>query len=210
MNIFALHQNPVLAAQYHLDKHVVKMITEYNQIASTAHRVIDGVPIELRVNNRKRNTFVFKDETVNIIEKDGRQVLDLQPVTCYVASHINHPSSKWARTTKENYLWLVELITALHAEFEFRYNKEHAGKKLLPFLSNAPKNLKSSTLTPFAQAMPDEYQNENDPIAAYRAFYLGSKKRFATWTKREVPDWFAAGLKPGESVIDFQRVRNSH
>ena len=36
MNIFALHDSPALAAEYHCDKHVVKMITETAQILSTA------------------------------------------------------------------------------------------------------------------------------------------------------------------------------
>lgn len=35
MNIFVLDRDPVLAAQYHCDKHVVKMIVEAGQMAST-------------------------------------------------------------------------------------------------------------------------------------------------------------------------------
>lgn len=42
MNIFYLHENPVTAARYHCDKHVVKMILEYAQLLSTAHHVLDG------------------------------------------------------------------------------------------------------------------------------------------------------------------------
>jgi hypothetical protein len=42
MNIFALDSDPVVAAQQHCDKHVVKMIIEYAQLMSTAHRVYDG------------------------------------------------------------------------------------------------------------------------------------------------------------------------
>ncbi len=38
MNIFYLDQDPVLAAQYHCDKHVVKMILETAQILSTVCR----------------------------------------------------------------------------------------------------------------------------------------------------------------------------
>jgi hypothetical protein len=37
MNIFYLHPDPVMCAQYHGNKHVVKMISEYTQILSTAH-----------------------------------------------------------------------------------------------------------------------------------------------------------------------------
>ena len=43
MNIFYLDKNPKIAAQMHCDKHVVKMVLEYAQILSTAHRVIDVV-----------------------------------------------------------------------------------------------------------------------------------------------------------------------
>lgn len=39
MNIFYLDENPRLAAQYHGDKHVVKMIVETAQMLSTAHHV---------------------------------------------------------------------------------------------------------------------------------------------------------------------------
>lgn len=37
MNIFVLDEDPVLAAQYHCDKHVVKMITESVQLLSSAY-----------------------------------------------------------------------------------------------------------------------------------------------------------------------------
>jgi hypothetical protein len=38
--------------------------------------------------------------------------------------------------------------------------------------------------------MPDEYKVSNDPISAYRKYYMGEKSSFAKWTKREVPEWF--------------------
>lgn len=43
MNIFYLHENPMIAAQHHCDKHVVKMILETALMLSTAHRVLDNV-----------------------------------------------------------------------------------------------------------------------------------------------------------------------
>lgn len=39
MNIFILDLDPEKNAQYHVDKHVVKMITEHNQLLCTAHHV---------------------------------------------------------------------------------------------------------------------------------------------------------------------------
>ena len=42
MNIFHLDNDPIKAAQMMCDKHIVKMIVEYAQLLSTAHRVLDG------------------------------------------------------------------------------------------------------------------------------------------------------------------------
>lgn len=42
MNIFALDNHPVIAAENQCDKHVVKMPLESAQILSTAHRLLDG------------------------------------------------------------------------------------------------------------------------------------------------------------------------
>ena len=39
MNIFYLHKDPETCAQMHCDQHCVKMILEYAQMLSTAHRV---------------------------------------------------------------------------------------------------------------------------------------------------------------------------
>jgi len=44
MNIFYLHNDPQVCAEYHCDKHIVKMILEYAQLLSTAHHELDGVP----------------------------------------------------------------------------------------------------------------------------------------------------------------------
>jgi hypothetical protein len=42
MNIFYLHEDPVKAAQYQYNKHVVKMILESAQMLCTAHHLIMG------------------------------------------------------------------------------------------------------------------------------------------------------------------------
>ena len=50
-------------------------------------------------------------------------------------------------------------------------------------------NLPNTILTPFAQAMPDEYKN-NDPIQAYRDYYNGEKSYFAKCKNSPTPTWF--------------------
>ena len=49
-------------------------------------------------------------------------------------------------------------------------------------------------LTPFAQAMPDEYKNEC-AVTAYRDYYIHDKSRFAKWEKgTPAPDWWLMEL----------------
>ncbi len=44
MNIFYLDNSTMMAAQYHVDKHVNKMILETAQLLSTSHWYLDGAP----------------------------------------------------------------------------------------------------------------------------------------------------------------------
>lgn len=44
-------------------------------------------------------------------------------------------------------------------------------------------------LTPFAQAMPDQYKDA-DAVKAYRAYYIGEKKAFAKWKAGNTPKWW--------------------
>lgn len=44
MNIFYLDYVPKICAQYHVDRHVVKMTLESAQMLSTAHWTLDGTP----------------------------------------------------------------------------------------------------------------------------------------------------------------------
>lgn len=56
MNIFVLDKDPKICAEYHCDKHVVKMILETAQILSTAYR--EGAFPGVNVQNAYRATHV--------------------------------------------------------------------------------------------------------------------------------------------------------
>lgn len=56
-------------------------------------------------------------------------------------------------------------------------------------LYNPPKNITKGKMTPFAQAMPDQYR-DFDAVIAYRKYYINEKKRFAKWKTGEIPEWF--------------------
>jgi hypothetical protein len=178
MNIFYLSKSPVECAEMHLDKHVVKMIIEYAQLLSTAHRYIDGQETtELTAKGRRIKRWVLPDEREQHL---------------YKASHINHPSAKWARVRSSHYKWLYELFCALCDEYTHRYGRVHmTDQKLRSFLSQVPKNIGKSEIfeEPYL-AMPNDVKINDDSIASYQSYYIKYKKSFAKWTKRPVPTWF--------------------
>lgn len=177
MNIFFLHEDPELCAQMHNDKHVVKMILEYAQLLSTAHRILDGkLVIGVSKTGRKQSLYVLPDNRDYIL---------------YNATHINHPSAKWTRNCSHNYTWLYSLFVYLLNEYTYRYGKIHATARLAPWLSNVPKNIdKMTTWVPPWRAMPDDAKIGNDSLLSYRNYYNTYKKDISTWKKREMPDWF--------------------
>lgn len=184
MNIFYLDNDPKTCAQMHLDKHVVKMILEYCQLLSTAHRVIDG------------EEYIGKSKTGRNVK---RWILpDKREEIIYSATHINHPSAVWARQSEKNYQWLYSLLKELCAEYTHRYGKVHKCQSggLVNHLQVTPLSISShSNFTEPTPAMPDQYKVPGDSIQSYKNYYIHEKHRFAKWTKRDAPIWFVEGCK---------------
>lgn len=176
MNIFFLDEDPVLAAQYHCDKHVVKMILESAQLLSTAHRVLDGeLGIRLSASGARLKDYVLPDAKQDLL---------------YKATHISGPCAVWAREASDNYEWLFGLFIALGDEYSYRYNKEHLSiSKLERILAVLPKNIPTKPLTKPPLVMPEGCKDP-DPILAYRKYYKTHKSEIAKWTKRSTPDWY--------------------
>lgn len=178
MNIFVLDLDPKRCASYHCDKHITKMILEYAQLLSTAHRVLDGIEeISLSESGRKKKTWILENEKINS--------------SLYQAVFINHPCAVWVRESKANYIWLHTLLTECLIEFYDRYEKEHKTSSILLDLFPTPNNIPEGPLTPFAQAMPDECKVEDDAVQAYRNYYNMHKHRFAKWKNGNVPEWYS-------------------
>lgn len=182
MNIFYLSDDPKQCAEWMVDKHVVKMILESAQLLSTAHRVIDGMCVEVTYTSPK--TQKPRKKKVWVLE-DGRND------TLYNATHINHPSAVWARKSISNYLWLAEHLLALGDEYRFRYGKTHKSiEKLGYILQSPPLGLLAYNKTQMPSCMPDEYiLASQDPITNYRNYYKYGKARMHAWKKREAPSW---------------------
>lgn len=105
----------------------------------------------------------------------------------YKATHAKHPCSLWLLAGRNNAQWLFSHTDAIFDEYERRYEKLHASKLALQQLDR-PALLAAlpDGATPFAQAMPDEYKCD-DSVQAYRAYYLGHKRSFATWKPPSAP-----------------------
>ena len=175
MNIFYLDPNPKVCAEMHCDKHVVKMIIEYAQLLSTAHRVLDGVPTPgYTASGRRRTDYPIPSSRDGIL---------------YRATHLNHPSAVWARATSANYDWLYVLWRELMSEYTYRYHKRHACEKLISALKPLPYNIKHGEFTEPPPAMPDYCKIAGNSVASYRNYYIKEKISFAKW-KREIPEWF--------------------
>lgn len=190
MNIFYLDPDPKICAEMHLDKHVVKMIIEYAQLMSTAHRVLDGEEYtDLTANGRRIKRWRLDDEREDQLMK---------------ASHINHPSGIWLREDEQHYRWLFLMWAELLDEYTHRYGKIHACARLLHVLSSPPKNIKygGGFFAP-TPAMPPEVKilsanpiagRKYDVLKSYHNYYIQNKAHFAKWTKREIPMWFKQGI----------------
>lgn len=166
MNIFVLDYNPKTCAEYHCDKHIVKMILESVQMICTTHNLYG---------------------------------LD----TPYRTTHANHPCTQWVRKSKHNYMWLCELVEALHEEWKYRFDHncdaddlsngdEHKSYVVFKNLNHSLilDMLPDCDLQPFAQAIPSDLVSlGEDAVGPYREYYKRDKADILTYTKRELPEW---------------------
>jgi hypothetical protein len=190
VNIFYLSPDPQKCAEMHLDKHVVKMIIEYAQLMSTAHRVLDGEEyIDLTANGRKYKRWRMADKHM----ENGLMK----------SCHVHHPSNVWVRASKANYIWLNRMWNYLLLEYTHRYGKRHACADRVEFLIDAPKNIPIVSFTPPTPAMPDECKIPGDSLASYHKYYIEKKVSFAKWTKREVPLWFQNGINTNNANLQL-------
>jgi len=159
MNIFYFDECPTISAEAQPDKMLVKMPLETAQMLCTAHRELDG------------------DEYAD-------------SVGLYKRAYWNHPCTIWARESSSNYSWLYRHFVALCIEYSHRYGRSHLSfDKLSTPLMQLPLNITIGEMTPLAQAMPEEYKNE-DAITAYRDYCI-NEKHYAKWERnRTKPIWW--------------------
>jgi hypothetical protein len=175
MNIFVLDLDPVKAAEAMDCVRVPKMVTESAQMMASALR-------------RHGAT----DEQMPLT-KSG---------TPYKGGHHHHPCTVWAGDSEANFAWLARHATALCNEYAKRFGKNHACERPihsmigLIFLFADKYPSPKAALTPFAQAMPDEYKDD-DAVVAYRAYYKSKadSKGGVHYRHTSPPDWWENEIK---------------
>ena len=106
----------------------------------------------------------------------------------YKIAYQNHPCTKWVRESLSNYRWLYDLTFYINLQYRLRFNHNYNHKSFDVIDSIREPNIPDLGMTPFAQAMPDQYKNEN-PVIAYRRYYIFEKSHLFQWTKVTKPEW---------------------
>ena len=164
MNIFAVHDDPRLAARDLPDKLVVKMPTESLQLLTP---------------------WAYNAHGAYIQKPDG--------TTYGIKGFAHHPCAKWLYESPANVHWLLEHAFGMADEYWQRYNKDHGTLyglnqiRTLVYKKHNKDNSKDHT--PFVLAMPEQYKNPDNPVQSYRD-YLLNEKGYAVWKYNNEPDWW--------------------
>ena len=177
MNIFVTNEDPVLAARDLCDKHVRSKMQIEGAIM-LAH----AFPQEVLDHPSTPKTKTGKSR------KSGK-------------GYSKHQCSIWARESKDNFMWLTNHTLEQFSERMYRWpnSTEHFTKDFIVWCSKNLHNttIQKSSLTPFAVAISDDCIcrkiipnfNNLSVVDQYRAYIIYDKD-FATWTKRESPNWY--------------------
>ena len=169
MNIFVLDTDPRAAARMMCDKHIPKMIVESAQMMASALRR-HGLGDDDLPNTRRG--------------------------TPYKGGYPHHPCTRWVGDSYRNFIWLYQHGETLSREYIKRFGKKHRTQRSIREMHQVfdekhhTFDFPEVGLTPFAQAMPDEYKN-TDVVKAYRDYYKADKSHFAKWDKgTPAPNWW--------------------
>lgn len=162
MNIFILDIDPIQAARWHCDSHIVKMPTEIAQILNTNSILLGGDAYER----------------------------DYLPFGKYKISYPNHPITKWARETLANFEWTALYGLALCDEYTKRYKKVIKSQRAIEWVIESGNKPSGGSLTKFYIGVKPQYILD-DVVDSYRLSYCLDKASFAKWNHGTLPPpWF--------------------
>lgn len=193
MNIFFLSKFVIECAKYHCDKHVIKMILETTQLLWSAWHITgpnswqDMVPSNCKIyrlthRNHPMSIWVRKSKEnywwlvwlgLELCkEYDNRYRCKCSKPRIYKC---NKCSSKTHACFNSIY-WMSFNTPLCNDNTEYSVNTT-----LVKY--NIPERC-----TPVPLCMPEEY-HDSDLIQAYKNYYKGDKRYFATWISTK-PEWF--------------------
>lgn len=177
MNIFALDLDPQKAAQYHCDKHAVKMILESAQMVST---IFD------KYQNHQDYMIkpCFQNHPCTIWA--GRSYENLLWLINLGNELTKEYTFRYKRIHKYDNLFRLALN---HAS---KFSNKFPEKNLQPFAIAMPDYLKNQA--------NDSYDFIR-VVNLYREYYILEKSRFAIWKYSEMPDWYRKDIRIKKKMI---------
>jgi len=161
MNIFILHRTPRKSAEFHCDKHVIKMIIETAQLLYSVHWT-------LQTPDMPSNAYKLSHKN--------------HPCAIWCRQSLSNylwlASLGW---------WLCKEYQYRYGINKTHKTETH----IVWLLNNPPHTLPNIGLTTFAQAMPNEYKNRDITIAYQTYYIESKLKQrnIVKYTRRLPPDF---------------------
>jgi len=166
-----LHLCPKQCAKMHCDKHVVKMILEYAQILSVAHRVLDN------------------NEDTRLMKKTHLH----HPMMKWIL--LEKTNYEWL------YQLFCACCDEYTRRYHKIHQKDTLLRQfLIVHPKNIPNN-NNGEMTELPQCMPDYCKVPGDPVKGYRNYYIHEKGHIAKWKNTDKPSWWKEVKKEeGEKI----------
>ena len=163
MNIFVLDANPITAARFHNDRHVVKMILESCQLLATAHHKLDGrVPARIELRPTHGN----------------------HPCSLWVRSSAD--AYRWL------HMLCGGLLMEFRERYGHPHSYVETWERLF-WAPAGNDTFNEPGYYQHPLCMPAHCKVEGDPVRSYRNYYIREKQHLASWyhgDASKVPNWF--------------------
>lgn len=165
MNIFVLDQDPIIAAQYMCDKHVIKMATESAQLLCTA--IYKRLELDDQISGLYAPT--HPDHPSVLWVGDSKDNFE------WLVDHARALSAEYTFRYKKPHaaLNIINRAAVYSPLFDMTGGRT-------PFVKAVPEICKEG----------NELPTDEQAVTAYRIYYRLFKRGFATWKNREPPPWW--------------------
>jgi hypothetical protein len=161
VNIFVLDSNPIIAATYQVDRHIVKMPTETAQMLCIAHTITKS-GFDIPRNWSPRGHWYH-------------------PCSKWVRESLSN----------YYWLVLHGLALCETYKFRYNKSHHHASRRIIVWAAERAPPIPDVGLTAHALAVPDYLKSMfEDEVEIYREYYRKHKQHLAKWRNRQPPEWF--------------------